>query len=45
MLINDFDLREIWRILYCREYDNIFVNGLFWVVIFGEVYMIIGSVW
>lgn len=23
----------------------LYLNGLFWVVIFGEVYMIIGSVW
>lgn len=28
MSINDSDLRETWRISYCREHDNTLVNGL-----------------
>lgn len=41
MSINDSDMRET----YCREHDNTLVNGLLWVVTFGEVHMIIGSAW
>lgn len=45
MCVNDSDLRETWRVSYCREHDNTPVNGLLWVVTFGEVHMIIGSAW